>query len=673
MKNLLIIVTLACISVVTITIADTTYVHNDFSQNLFISAYALGRGGANVAESAGLMGMLQNPASIVTNNAFEAGASTGTALGYRYSTFAAATWQGFVLGFGNIMPTITETYLTNDSSETKIRERYGVQGSRLLLGYGLRLWDWMNAGLLLDASDITISPHRYEDTKLIKTTGGGTTLNTGLNATFDWAHVGLALRNAGSETSKTIEYGVTKDTQTFALRPIVSLGSSFDLFKNMNIALQGDFSSETTTLPTGYKFGMQYSFNEWLCGRLGYNSEFADYNGGGISAGAGFNVWSIKTNLGFCLGGKATDTKRSTQSFKLDATYYIPANPVTGDKGNHGRNDLDSASASAIGMLKSKAQEYEAVGDLGHARDNYDIILAWNPEDQQAISKLQELDLRIKQEEAEKHIVASKAFFASAAYSDAYLEAQNASKLDPTNKEAIALMESATLEMENSRSTRKQSVVKLMDDAVSAYQAQDYSQAIAVFTEVIKADPTNKEAIQYIGRAQNRMEELVTEYLGKAGKAELIKNYEEAIACYKKALSSDSSNSEAIAGLERCRKGLGDRINRLNEDGVNSFNKGAYSEAETRFRTVLSIENNNTTARSYLTRIEEAKKDKRTKPATIKTDYSKVYQMGVSSYSARDYSAAIGYWEQIPSDDAFYNKAQININRARAILEELNG
>jgi hypothetical protein len=47
--------------------------------------------------------------------------------------------------------------------------------------------------------------------------------------------------------------------------------------------------------------------------------------------------------------------------------------------------------------------------------------------------------------------------------------------------------------------------------------------------------------------------------------------------------------------------------------------------------------------------------------------------MGVSSYSARDYSTAIGYWEQIPSGDPYYTKAQININRAKAILEELNG
>lgn len=671
MKRIILLITIQVLLTYTLVSGDT-FNHYDNNLNLFISAYSLGMGGATGAQGNGLGNALNNPAALANSNLFEVGANSGVIMGYRTAFTAGAIWHGALLGLGVDEPRIHEYFHTDDQNENTLRDRYGIKGGGLFTGYGMNFTEWLKGGAILSIMDVKVVPPRDEDNTKAELGSGSTTLHLGLQGDFNWLHLGLAARNLGGGNRTTRNYPGGKDILDFTPARVFSLSTAYEPLKNLVTAIQLDANQSQSEIPFVFKLGAEYGFTDWLWGRIGYNDELSVFDNGGFSLGAGFRFTGFLFDLGYAYGGRMANAGRNASSLLIDASYFIPYSQEKKGATSVGRPaGLDKQTLETINLLKSNASKFEASGDLQSARENYDFVLVRNPGDEEAQQKLTELDKKIKQAQIDKHLSAGNAFLASLAYSDAYKEASEALRLDPANENAITLMNQTKAAMEESRTSTKENVIKLMDDALVALDNDEYSRAIGIYTEIIKADPSNRDATMAIVRTQSRLENFKKNVLGKAQSAEEEKKYQNALALYQKLLKADSGSTEAVAGIERCQKALGERINRLNDDGINLFNQGAYNEAESYFRTVLNLEPGNNTAKSYLGRIDEKRREKNLPPPT-RTDYSRTYQMGVAAYTDRDYAAAIGYWNQIPQSDPYYSKAQININRAQAILAELN-
>jgi len=155
-----------------------------------------------------------------------------------------------------------------------------------------------------------------------------------------------------------------------------------------------------------------------------------------------------------------------------------------------------------------------------------------------------------------------KAYLEQKKYAEAYLLFEKVVNLDPKNEEAQLLWKKAQVELEREtfekifaevKVERERTLEEIIASGKNFMNEGKYLEALAEFAKVLKADPTNREALKLQNEAQYKMESRLIEaakeeargYLGEAMKLVITGKYKEALEQVDKALEKDPRNKQA--------------------------------------------------------------------------------------------------------------------------------
>ncbi|MFA5104601.1 MAG: PorV/PorQ family protein [Candidatus Margulisiibacteriota bacterium] len=161
-----------------------------------------------------------------------------------------------------------------------------------------------------------------------------------------------------------------------------------------------------------------------------------------------------------------------------------------------------------------------------------------------------------------ENIALGNAYYKSENYSDAILKYQKALDLDPLNEEARLGFDKSQREMENSfltmivqerKTERKDEIRRLMNAGKDQLKLGKYIEALIAFSEVLKIDQSNMEALRLSDQARAGLAERISNKLkldSKEDTAQAIKlvtlgQYSEAKNMLQQALGKDPSNTTA--------------------------------------------------------------------------------------------------------------------------------
>jgi len=173
-----------------------------------------------------------------------------------------------------------------------------------------------------------------------------------------------------------------------------------------------------------------------------------------------------------------------------------------------------------------------------------------------------------------------------------------------------------------------------------------------------------------VDKSVARGNKFISVKLIQAKQAELAKRYDEAITEYQAVLDVKPDNEEAQAGYAICQKAKSDHIKKLLSTAMDYFEVDEFDAAEAHLQAVLYIDSGNNTARNYLSNIEHARNETHSGDSVKTFGCCDIYQLGINAYSNFDYLIAEGFWSQIPAGDVYYDKAQMNMERAQARMQE---
>lgn len=675
-------------------VTDTKYL---YPTNLLMSAADLGQGGASMSYGEGIRNINSNPASLAYSHMLESSINTGTLFNYRFVSSIALAYKGAAAGYCMSRPTLSE--LRSDASERVMRDRYGFSTNHYWLGYGYSFFEWLAAGTRIFLSQTTTrvsvninASYEQPEYQNVDYKNNLYTADAGIMCNFHLVHLGMTLRNYGFPATASNVHEDHLDKSRIVPVSVLSGSVSVLPYEGVRLAFQMDASGRDQGIPRIFKGGAEFEFNPWLVGRFGYDSEFGNETGGGLCIGTGIHLGDFFLDMAFVDGVRLPNSQRYSLSALLGVSYFILSQKEIETEQNrlYGHRIFDKQSQDMIRVLKNKAIEYELVQDWQHALDNYDLLLTFNPDNKEYRTKYDEISLLLQTENVQQHFNSYQQYMNQKAYSDACLEAQAILKFDPENAEAQNMLVTAQQRMADVNNARKQEISTKLYDAEFAYSSGDFLGCINRLSEIELVDPNNEQANELLNKAKQHLDEAITENLTQA-KTKLKDNrLDEALKHYNAVLAIKLNEAnlaelglmekvaEAKTGKEQCYLLKQERTARLKEEAIRYFNLGQYDAAESRFRILVNVAGEEGFARNYIARIHSRIEPSSSNDASIskqnrKVDYANTYQLGVSAYTARDYSTAIAYWNQIPASDPLYSKAQTNINRTRAILSVLSG
>jgi len=319
----------------------------------------------------------------------------------------------------------------------------------------------------------------------------------------------------------------------------------------------------------------------------------------------------------------------------------------------------------------SSAMNYYSEGNLAEALANLDRALVWDPEYPEAQAMYDKIKEENRKRDAETYYNRGLELYNQGNFMDAVTQFEKCLELDPENSLAAKWQENsftALVEVQKTKYGKKEEqgkqVSDLMKKGVSFYSKGDYFKAEDKFKEVLKIDPQNAEAKNYLAKSEKARKDKAADYLRKADAAKSRGDYAKALDAYQKAIDYEPSNPDANKGLVETRllaaKAAVDHLN----NGKALYKKGDLSGAEGEFRAALSLDPSLTEASSYLSEIAAKRKSEAREAPDPKT-VEELYLKGVDAYVKEDYNGAVYYWERVLEIDPDHAKAKANLAKAR--------
>jgi tetratricopeptide (TPR) repeat protein len=408
-----------------------------------------------------------------------------------------------------------------------------------------------------------------------------------------------------------------------------------------------------------YKGGVEYSPFEFISGRAGYLYGLDTGGSTGLTGGLGVNVSGFSFDFAVAPYGDWGMTYRAGFTYAFGRERRRITEEVEAE--------FERQRQEMIASLSAKAEDYYRAGNYQGAVDTWDLILVWDPENSAAAAELENARDRLNEQLVAEHVKKAEGFFEAGEYSEAALEYSMAQKIDPTDETAIVGLALAEQKLAEEEARQKEEIARLLSQARSAYSHGEYLTAIMRWESVLTLEPENAEATANLESARARVASMVEEYKVTARRQAEGQGWVAALSNWERALRLDPDDAEAVEGRATARAALAREADTFVNAGVVLFERGDLNGAEAKMIAALNLQPGNVRANSYLASIRR----KRAVQREAAIDYAGIYMKGVQAYTNNQYRAAIAYWEQIPSKDPLYRKAQTNIKRAKAVLKEL--
>lgn len=398
---------------------------------------------------------------------------------------------------------------------------------------------------------------------------------------------------------------------------------------------------------------------------------------------------AIKAANDLQTAGKLAEAKVKFQDAqKIDPTQTLPATKI---------KEIDDALANAdkakqVNQLIADGTAALTKKDAGTAKSKFEQVLALDPSNSVATTKLQEV---AKLESDLANEAANKAkfdglkkegldLFAAGKFEDAKQKLTEAKALKSDAEIDKKLAEIEKKISENAlQAENKAKYDKAIADASSLMANGSLTEAKAKFQEAAKIDPTQTlpaEKIKEIDAqiAATQKQQQITTLLAEGNTALDAKQYPSAKAKFQQVLALDASNAEAKSKLDAAIKAENDlaseadkqaKLLKLKADGTALMTQGKYQDAKNKFVEANTIADDP----AITSKIAEcdAKIAEAAKGAEVEQKYTAALTEGKALEAAKNYDAAIAKYNEALSIKSTAQEPQDRIAAINKIKEEL--
>ena len=249
------------------------------------------------------------------------------------------------------------------------------------------------------------------------------------------------------------------------------------------------------------------------------------------------------------------------------------------------------------------------------------------------IAKKLEQEKMLKEQEqkilANQHVETGKKLFQDKNYDKAKSEFETALSIDPGLEKAKTYLSKID---ETQKAQQKEALSQKVDAGISEYKSGNYDKSIAVFDEVLAADPENSKASAYKAKAVDAKKKMEAAPKGKSGKDE----------------------------------------GSLYKEGVTLYNAGNYDAAMSVFQEVVEINPVNVPARRYINEILERKRELQARDNKI-IDENRIFEVTKAWEPPAKKDASQAVSKKKDSDVKVKTPQQIIMEeKAQQIIPEIN-
>ncbi len=328
------------------------------------------------------------------------------------------------------------------------------------------------------------------------------------------------------------------------------------------------------------------------------------------------------------------------------------------------------------------------------AKDYFSAVLNLDSNNETAIEYLKKIEYELNilnkknlaRQEALRHLEMAKLYFKQKKYKDSLTEVNLTLDILKDNQEAIELkqkiLEMLRKQKEQEMKNNAAMIQKLLQEGIKNYRFGEYEFAIDKFEEVLKLDPENKYAKEYLKMArealllqsQSEINDdspyyLIVKNLEQQGLENLkIKNYNIALKYFKQILDLFPLNKRAnILILKTLYKTAPVKVENIlaehYKNGLNYYNKKNYNKALYEFETVKEVNDKYKKVNKYIKLCKNP-------PSVNEKKLKRHYNKGLYYYSLGKYDEAIKEWQQVisidksPLSNKYLGQALSNISKA---------
>ncbi len=295
-----------------------------------------------------------------------------------------------------------------------------------------------------------------------------------------------------------------------------------------------------------------------------------------------------------------------------------------------------------------------------------------------------ELVEKTKEEERKQfiaeHLQKGQEFLQNHQYFDAYVEFQQVISVDPFNKTANALLDSADqmikLELEK---RQQEAIAKAVDKELARenkkfvdfhmekgrlfLEKNQFTDALMEFNLALERAPDDPTIQDAIATTKRRLEEQVRK-LVKSGREEFQKgNYSNALRILSEALVLAPDNPQLKEEINTLANRI--KLQQYVQKGLQLYDLGEYEQALSLFEEALRMDPTNQQLKQY---IERTKRGLGTVEVEMDQEAERQYYKGVDLFLAGRYQEALEIWKELQKKYPYSKKLQDNIRSAEERL-----
>ena len=321
--------------------------------------------------------------------------------------------------------------------------------------------------------------------------------------------------------------------------------------------------------------------------------------------------------------------------------------------------------AEAEALFKQGLFNYQKenwIEALNNFKKSYEIIQ--NPEVkdylQRTENKLKEIELTEKQKkESEVHLKLGIDFYNKNQIKEALVEFEKAVNIYPNNEEAVRYLNEA-------RAKYDSIINEPLEEGKRALRSGELSKAIENFKKVLKIDPQNQVALEFLNKANSLVKDYIKSNLKLAENYYDKKDYGKALGAYREVLNLEPDNKEAKKGVEKVREKISEQLKAHYDKGLEYFNKEKLKEAIDELKKALELDPEYILAKQLLEQAEKKYEENKAK-YTIQENL----EIGIDYFQNKNYTKAKEYFTKVLEIDPNHKEAKDYLEKTEKELEYL--
>lgn len=391
-----------------------------------------------------------------------------------------------------------------------------------------------------------------------------------------------------------------------------------------------------------------------------------EYQIGNFSLGCGY-IWEKDKPLHLSLG-LGIRTERWKIDYALLPYSELGVAHRISLSYNFGPSEEEVTKELYLNKMKALSESFYHQGASAFERESYDEAINYfenclicDPTNQKALEKLKEAKNRKREKEIEKHYTLGKEYYEKGNYIEAARELKKVLDLDSTHPSAKFFLKLA--KKKSSESLKEDYKVKF-NKGLDYYVKEEYKKAEDTWKGMLGSPIGQEELAQAITLAKIKRREKVDSLLSEASLLFSQGQYKFSLSKYKKVKKLEPENTTALKKIEEIKSLLQTKEREYFQKGVELFQKGKLSQSKEEFEKVISINPDNSQARTYIRRIKARKKISR-------KELENKYMRATTAYLQNDLETAVRLWREIIEVDPEFENVKFYLQIAEEKLAKI--